>query len=206
MAEQSGKKRQITEAAIRLFAKRGFDVTSVQEIALAADVAKGTVYLYFPSKEALIESVCDSCFRLELDACNEGLEKESSSLDKLCRRFDNIMNFMLEHREEARIVEMYSAQPFCGYVTGGLIRELYEDIDAVIAQGIESGEVKDLPSPLLSRLYYGFASAMYQTFRDTPERWNDPTLRAQCHTLIRECLARGQGAPVPANAKHEPSR
>src|SRR5579871_2235981 len=41
---------EILEAARKVFAKRGFSESTVDEIASAAGIAKGTVYLYFPSK------------------------------------------------------------------------------------------------------------------------------------------------------------
>lgn len=47
----------LADTALRLWAERGFDATSVAEIADAAGVAKGTFYLYFPSKQALLEDV-----------------------------------------------------------------------------------------------------------------------------------------------------
>ena len=48
------RRGQIVEAAARLWLRDGFDATSVEAIARAAGLAKGTVYLYFPSKEALL--------------------------------------------------------------------------------------------------------------------------------------------------------
>jgi len=47
----------LAEAALRLWAEKGFDGTSVAAVAEAAGVAKGTFYLYFPSKQALLEEV-----------------------------------------------------------------------------------------------------------------------------------------------------
>jgi AcrR family transcriptional regulator len=49
------RRGQIVEAAARLWLRDGFDATSVEAIARAAGLAKGTVYLYFPSKEALLD-------------------------------------------------------------------------------------------------------------------------------------------------------
>jgi AcrR family transcriptional regulator len=55
--EELGEARrtQILEAAVRLWLRQGFDATAVDAIAREAGLAKGTVYLYFPSKEALLE-------------------------------------------------------------------------------------------------------------------------------------------------------
>jgi len=49
------RRGQIVEAAASLWLRDGFDATSVEAIARAAGLAKGTVYLYFPSKDALLD-------------------------------------------------------------------------------------------------------------------------------------------------------
>lgn len=53
----SDKREQILLAAIRLFAEKGFHSTSIQEIADAAGVAKGSTYLYFKSKDDIMLSI-----------------------------------------------------------------------------------------------------------------------------------------------------
>jgi AcrR family transcriptional regulator len=49
------RRSQIVEAAVALWLRQGFDATPVEAIAREAGLAKGTVYLYFPSKEALLD-------------------------------------------------------------------------------------------------------------------------------------------------------
>src|SRR5438105_1854269 len=51
------KRRRILDAALRVFAERGFHGTSVPEVAEAAAVGTGTVYRYFENKEALVNQV-----------------------------------------------------------------------------------------------------------------------------------------------------
>lgn len=48
-------KESISNSAIRLFSEKGYEATTVEEIAKAAGVAKGTFFNYFPSKEAVID-------------------------------------------------------------------------------------------------------------------------------------------------------
>ncbi|KAA2235194.1 TetR/AcrR family transcriptional regulator [Salinarimonas soli] len=56
-AVDSAKRRQIIEGARRVFLAQGFDGASMGEIARAAGVSKGTLYVYFDSKDALFEAL-----------------------------------------------------------------------------------------------------------------------------------------------------
>jgi AcrR family transcriptional regulator len=55
--EDSAKRRQIIEGARRVFLAQGFDAASMGEIARAAGVSKGTLYVYFENKEQLFEAI-----------------------------------------------------------------------------------------------------------------------------------------------------
>ncbi len=60
-------KETIMNAAIKNFSKTGFAITKMDDIAKTADVSKGTLYLYFQSKEELFESICKSNQRILID-------------------------------------------------------------------------------------------------------------------------------------------
>jgi len=55
--DDSAKRRQIVEGARRIFLAQGFDAASMGEIARAAGVSKGTLYVYFENKEQLFEAI-----------------------------------------------------------------------------------------------------------------------------------------------------
>src|ERR1700752_1008673 len=57
-AEDNAKRRQIIEAAREAFLEQGFDAASMNEIARAAGVSKGTLYVYFQNKEQLFQEIC----------------------------------------------------------------------------------------------------------------------------------------------------
>lgn len=56
-AEDSAKRRQIVEGARQIFLARGFDAASMNDIAKAAGVSKGTLYVYFKDKEQLFAAI-----------------------------------------------------------------------------------------------------------------------------------------------------
>ena len=58
--EESAKRRQIMDGARSVFLASGFDAASMGEIARQAGVSKGTLYVYFDSKERLFEAIIES--------------------------------------------------------------------------------------------------------------------------------------------------
>jgi AcrR family transcriptional regulator len=75
IADDSAKRRQIVEGARSVFLARGFDAASMADIARAAGVSKGTLYVYFDNKEQLFEAIvhqeclfhAEGVFRLDHD-------------------------------------------------------------------------------------------------------------------------------------------
>ena len=57
--DDSAKRRQIIEGARTVFLAQGFDAASMNDIARAAGVSKGTLYVYFKSKEDLFEAIVE---------------------------------------------------------------------------------------------------------------------------------------------------
>jgi AcrR family transcriptional regulator len=60
-AHIDAREDSIVESALILFARKGIEKTTVQEIAAAADLSAGAIYRYFPSKEKLLEAVFGHC-------------------------------------------------------------------------------------------------------------------------------------------------
>jgi AcrR family transcriptional regulator len=65
--EDSSKRRQIVEGARQVFMAEGFDAASMGEIARVAGVSKGTLYVYFKSKEELFEAIVGQQCRVQAD-------------------------------------------------------------------------------------------------------------------------------------------
>ena len=74
----SGKREAILRAATRVFARNGYFNSKVADIARAAEVADGTVYLYFKSKEEILHSIFDQNMA---DAINSGRELIRNAAD-----------------------------------------------------------------------------------------------------------------------------
>jgi AcrR family transcriptional regulator len=67
--DESAKRRQIIDGASKVFLAQGFDAASMNDIARAAGVSKGTLYVYFGNKEELFEAIVEQ----ECDVQAEGI-------------------------------------------------------------------------------------------------------------------------------------
>jgi AcrR family transcriptional regulator len=89
-APESPKKRQIVEAAFKLFKARGFYATGVDLIMQTASVSKRTLYKYFPTKNDLIVAVLDYYRTTYAEYLNQILnQKDNSSREKILAIFED---------------------------------------------------------------------------------------------------------------------
>jgi AcrR family transcriptional regulator len=73
----------ILQTALELFRSRGFDVTTMRDIARAAKVATGAAYYYFPSKEAIVSAYYDQVQRVHAEKAREEWKERSGLRERL---------------------------------------------------------------------------------------------------------------------------
>ena len=76
-------KRKIFEASMKLFAEKGYDATSVEEITATVGVAKGTLYYHFSSKEEISNFLLEEGTKLLINNIDVKVSKLNNSIDKL---------------------------------------------------------------------------------------------------------------------------
>ena len=76
-------KRKIFETSMDLFAQKGYDATSIEEITAVVGVAKGTLYYHFSSKEEIFNFLVDQGMGLLKNSVAIKTAKMESSIDKL---------------------------------------------------------------------------------------------------------------------------
>lgn len=74
--EMTPVQRRIMDAAVELFAERGFDATSVQEVVSAAGLTKGALYHYYTSKSDLLHEIYHMLIRRQLDGLDRILARD----------------------------------------------------------------------------------------------------------------------------------
>src|ERR1041385_5927396 len=120
------KRSAILRAATRVFARNGYFNAKVADIARAADVADGTVYLYFKSKEEILHSVFDQNMADAIAAGRELIKTLSDPreklrsiarlhLERLGADRDLAVVFQVELRGSTKFMEEFSAAGFAEY-------------------------------------------------------------------------------------------
>ena len=190
-AEQT--RQQILECAIHLFAQKGLDATSVQDIVAAAGCSKGGFFYHFATKNALIEAAFQKCQSDIEEAAMQGVDELESIVDKLCRRCYNLTKHAIEHPDVAAVNSMVLASPDYCAVHGFGYRALgrhFDSINVLVEQGIASGELKDMPSLLLGEMFSSIASVPYTYMQNEPDAFYRTEYWDNIYEVIRCALAK----------------
>jgi TetR/AcrR family fatty acid metabolism transcriptional regulator len=137
------------DAAVKVFADRGFHSATVAEIARAAGVADGTIYLYFKSKDDLLLRVFDEEMTGLLAQAKAALAEEASAPARL-KRFITLHFTLVEKNPELAsvlIVELRQSAQFLKAADRAKLAAYVDLIAEVVSAGQESGELLPGISP-----------------------------------------------------------
>ena len=157
-APPADKRRQILDAAVRVFARQGFHATRVSDIADEAGVAYGLVYHYFSSKDEVLNELFVERWSLLLAAIEEADRAGGSPREKL----GAVATFIFEsYRHDPDlmkviIVEVTRAANSFGRTHLEEIRRAYESIAKIVADGQVEGVFRGDVAPLFASMaFYG---------------------------------------------------
>jgi TetR/AcrR family fatty acid metabolism transcriptional regulator len=157
-AERGEKRARILEAAVQAFSREGYHQTRMSDIAKAANVADGTVYLYFASKAELLSTIFEDRMERFLQVGREEVARLDGALAKLHRvmelHLEDLGNnpdlatvFQIELRHSSRFMELYSRSH---------LREYFQFIAGILEQGQKEGSIRsDLDTWLATKCIFG---------------------------------------------------
>lgn len=102
--ETGGKRIGILRAAARLFSRRGYNETSMKDVAEAAGIAVGTIYLYYRNKEDLLTGIYKHSSALLLDKLTAGIGARTDPVEKYAVYVGDSIDYAFEHPEFFLIV------------------------------------------------------------------------------------------------------
>ncbi len=106
------KQQAILNAALELFAERGFHDAPMARVASQAKVGVGSIYRYFTDKPGLIDELYQQVDESLQQAIVQGVNQELSTRKQFLQLIVNLTNFLANHPQEFKFLEQYYHSPF----------------------------------------------------------------------------------------------
>jgi TetR/AcrR family transcriptional regulator, fatty acid metabolism regulator protein len=156
--KRMSKRQAIIEAAINVFARKGYLKAKISEVAEKANVADGTVYLYFKNKDDLLIHAMREMMEDKLSKIRRKIAKEKTAWDKLFKFAELHIELYTKNPEVARfmVVEIRQSQEFYKkYPTFAPLNEYVDYVQALVNDAITEGSIRKIDSKTLALMIIG---------------------------------------------------
>ena len=162
-------KRKIFETSMKLFAEKGYDATSIEEITATVGVAKGTLYYHFSSKEEIFNFLVEEGIKLLQNSIDIKTAKIENYIDKIkaivliqikvVMRYEDIITILVGQflGKEERNIKCKKH-----------IFEYIKTIEKIVEEGIKRGQIKEgNPKVIASEIYGIICSALVYKLKNS---------------------------------------
>ncbi|GAD90969.1 MULTISPECIES: TetR/AcrR family transcriptional regulator [Vibrio] len=147
------KRQDILEAAVAILGQDGFKGLSIQKLASEANVATGTVYLYFKDKNHIITEARLWLTKQVADIIQNNVDPNQSLEQRYKTMCSNVWSIGESHLRLLQTHVLYESLPATlNNEIRSLEKKFFDPLLSVFNEGRESGELKDLPDPILYTL------------------------------------------------------
>ncbi len=191
---------ELLEAALEVFTEHGFAAARLDEIAHRAGASKGTIYLYFESKEALFKAAVEAAITPALEAAEavaaDGTVSAAESLRRFVRRWWQATGeTALAGLPKLLVAESGNFPELARWFHDNVVLRAQRALAAIIARGVEGGEFRSVEPMVAARVVFApiFAYLLWRRafgacVRDlpTPDAYLATALEMLTLGLVRE--------------------
>ncbi len=191
------KRRRILEAAVHVFARKGYFAARVSDVARKAGVADGTIYLYFRGKEDILVRLFDEVMSEHVEEARAAVRTLLSVPDRLLAIAERHLTVLGENRDLAAVfqVELRQSTRFMERFTASWLHDYFKLLDEVLEQGQDDGSLRaDINRKLAAKLLFG---ALDETVTSWLLSEKGYSLKEQAVPIVDLFL---RGAAVPGSA------
>ena len=157
------KRQRILDAAVQVFARKGFFASRISDVASAAGIADGTVYLYFESKDDILIKLFDEVMGVHIDAARQEIARVDDAAARLRVIADHHLGLLGRNPELAVVfqVELRQSTKFMDLFTASWLKEYFDLVEAAIETGQKQGTLReDLSRKLATHAFFGALDAI----------------------------------------------
>jgi TetR/AcrR family transcriptional regulator, fatty acid metabolism regulator protein len=194
------KRQRILQAAVKIFARKGYFAARVSEIAKRARVADGTIYLYFRNKEDILVSLFDEVMAEHVSHAREEIKTVESAPERLRVLAEHHLRALGRDRDLAVVfqVELRQSTKFMERFTASWLQDYFALVSEVIARGQKDGTLRrDVPLKLVTKAFFGILDEMVTSWVIGGKDYDLPHLAGPVvDLLLRGAQAPGTEAPA----------
>ena len=193
------KVQRIIDAAIRVFSRAGFSSATMQDVATEAGVGKGTIYLYFSSKEDLLETMLLSVLEEYVSNLAEAVSRSGDSRTRLKRLFASVLDEADSNREKINLL-LYGSIDIGEAFKRKILDtkgEIMHMIASLLEDGIAAGEIGPVNVQMMTHLISGgldsLAAARIWKYEELVATAGGKDWPGELAQLAVDCLWSGMG-------------
>jgi len=182
---RSERWEEILEAAAKCFFEKGYDATSLQDIADRVGILKGSIYYYIKTKPDLRDALLLEVHREGLARIKALAENSGNALEKLDAMIRGHVRYISENLERTTVylMELKSVQKKGGLFDKNAYRHVFRD---VIEEGQKEGVLLSGLNPdLTAQIMLGTLNSFYYWYRPRPNRPIEPILEHYVTVMLR---------------------
>ena len=178
-------KRKIFETSMELFAKKGYDATSIEEITSVVGVAKGTLYYHFSSKEEIFNFLVEEGMKLLKNSIEIKTSKLDNTIDKIKAiiliqikvivKYENLITIVLSQvwgkEQRNDICKKY-------------LFEYIETVERILKEGLKKNEIRNINPELVASEIFGITCSNLIYKLKTKEEIDIPVLYEQLNDIL----------------------
>ncbi|RFM27009.1 TetR/AcrR family transcriptional regulator [Deminuibacter soli] len=137
---------QVYKATLKLVKARGLAGITMQSVAKEAEMATGTLYIYFKNKDAIIFNLFHVCVQNSAQVFFRNYNPSAPYKEALHLIWYNIMRHRMEHFDESVFLEQCFHSPFIDEPTKVRVKKMFDPLRELIERGKQEQELKDMDS------------------------------------------------------------
>jgi AcrR family transcriptional regulator len=150
----SEKKEKYLQSALKLFVARGVENTTTAEIAREAGTAAGTLFLYFPTKQALLDELVLKIGKDQSDYIRTILRPSQTARETFSTIWQGSLHWFLNNRDAYQFIQQVRDS---GVISDEIVQESAKYLNyyfATIQKGLEERSIKPYPVELIGGFLY----------------------------------------------------
>ena len=174
--EKAAHRQEILDAAIKVFAEKGFYAATLEEVAQEAEFSKGALYLYFSNKEDLLSTIVNDSLEKWTELYKSTITGKGSFREEITVVFNGVAERIFSHPELFTLISVQHASLFSALSQEKrdeackIHDKIWKSFNERVKMAIENEELRNLPTEAIEGMVHGPLDAMIHN------HWNCKTL------------------------------